>query len=244
MKKQKTDGLRTDYTFKIDLDSLGKPSSYTFDAQPEEQEAVNSHIKTIIESSSARRSEAPPGADAKSFDTAIAEYLKRASGKPQTKATYLSKFSHAQEFFGGKETDILKLDQTDLVRYSEHVLTTIGHVTTQSHYISVVAAFLNWHRTRSAGLGLLTTKTLIPKKDTPEGDDRDAYTLIELGQVFLNASKYRNTNPSKFWATVATAFLGCRIEELCQIYIDTDVVLDSEVNVWYLSFNAKPARGR
>jgi hypothetical protein len=241
MKKSKSSSFDIDYTIKIELDGFGKPSAITFDGQPHEQDAVNSGIRAAMQGDHSQSSLhlSNPSAS-KTFALAIAEYVQKAGGKPQTKATYRSKFAHAQVFFGGEECDILKIDQADLVRYADHVIGTIPNMTTQTHYISVVAGFLNWHRTRVSGLGQLTTKTLIPKKDSPESEDRDAYTLDELKDIFLNASKYRLRNPYKFWATVAPAFLGCRIEELCQIHLKTDLIHDSEVDCWYLVFNAKP----
>jgi len=241
MKKSDTDDIQFNYLIKIDLDLFGKPSAITVDAQPHEQEAVNSAIRAAIAGSNERQAETSVVIVAKkTFESAIAEYMLKATGKPQTKQTYRSKFAHAQAYFGGPDADVLKIDQADLVQYADHVVATVPNVTTQSHYISVVTGFLNWHRTRNKGLSALTTKTLLPKKNTPESDDRDPFTLVELRHVFENAAKYRFSTPSKFWATVAPALLGCRIEELCQVHLKTDLVHDEEVNIWYLVFDGRP----
>jgi hypothetical protein len=50
-KSSRADDLRIDYTLKIDLNEFGFPSSITVDAQPEEQEAVNSAIRTALAAS-------------------------------------------------------------------------------------------------------------------------------------------------------------------------------------------------
>jgi hypothetical protein len=240
MKKSKADSGKFDYTVQVDFDLFGKPSSITFDAQPGEEESVNSAIRAAMGAAGgAIGSDPPKGKPIKSFEMAISEYLQKASGKPQTKATYRSKFAHVQEFFGGKDADILAIDQVQFVKYTEHVTATLDNITTQGHYISTVAGFLNWHRTRSADLTQLTTKTLMPKKETPESDERDAFTLTELGDIFRNASQYRRLNPCKFWATVAPAFLGCRIEELCQIQLKTDLQRDEDADLWYLILDGK-----
>lgn len=240
MKKSKADPGQFDYTVKVDLDVFGKLSSITVDAQPGEEEAVNSAIQTALKSAGGGTESVPAAAKAiKTFEMAISEYIQKASGKPQTKATYRSKFAHAQEFFGGKDANILAIGQVQLVKYTEHVTSTFDNITTQGHYISTVAGFLNWHRTRSADLSPLTTKTLMPKKETPESDERDAFTLTELGDIFRNASQYRRLSPCKFWATVAPAFLGCRIEELCQIQLKTDLQRDEDADLWYLILDGK-----
>lgn len=241
MKKSSTPENHFGYTFKVDLDAWGKPSSITVDAEPEEQEAVNSAIRTVLESTGGRSTPAETvGLLPKSFEGAISEYMEKATGKAQTKATYRSKFAHAQEFFGGRDADVLKIDQADLVRYATHVVDTVEHVTTQIHYIAIVTAFLNWHRVRVSGLGALTTKTLLPKRESPESEERDAYTHQELKHLIENAIKYRSSSPSKFWVTVAPIFMGCRLEELCQVHLRTDLVHDEATGIWYLSLDGKP----
>jgi hypothetical protein len=76
-------------------------------------------------------------------------------GRPKARK-FFSKLNHAQQFFGGSK-DVLEIDQLDFVRYYEHVSATVANMTSQSHYMSTVATFLNWHRHRAAGLPALTT---------------------------------------------------------------------------------------
>lgn len=233
------DGCTVGYEIKFDFNELGRPSSIYVKAEPEEQEAVNSAIRAALGANPARGSTNLSPNPQKPFSEAITEYFNKAQIKPQTKATYRSKLDHAQKFFGDLD-DVLKIDQADFVSYCEHVMTTVPNPTSQSHYMTTVATFLNWHRVRSAELTPLTTKTLVPKRESPESEDRDAFTLDQLSAVFENANTYRRKNPHKFWATVAPAFLGCRIEELCQIHIKTDLVHDDEAGIWYLIFDGRP----
>lgn len=239
MRPDDTDGFDTYYTLKIDFYDNGKPSAVHVQAEPSEEQAVNSAITTTIASIGERSERIVSMSARKSFTAAIAEYFSKSQTKPQTKATYRSKLDHAQKFFG-ETTDVLKIDQGNFVSYCDHVLTSIPNVTTQGHYITTTATFLNWHRVRSAGLPALTTKTLISKRNSPESDDRDAYSLEQLGLVFENAKQYYRSNPCKFWASVATAFLGCRIEELSQIHLKSDLVHDEEADIWYLVFDGRP----
>jgi len=238
-KSNASDGLTTEFIMKVDLDVFGKPSSVYVDAQPEEQEAVNSAIRTVLEGAQERGTTSSTPSPQKSFSESVTTYYTKSSIRPQTKATYRSKINDAHEFFGDSK-DVLTIDQANFVDYCDHVLATVTNVTTQGHYISTVATFLNWHRVRAANLLPLTTKTLMPKKDTPDSEERDAFTLEQLGFVFENAKKYKRSNPHKFWVSIAPAFLGCRIEELCQIHLQSDLVNDEEAGIWYLILNGRP----
>jgi hypothetical protein len=235
----KSEGIQLDYSFKIDLNELGRPTAYTItDAKPEDQDAINSHLKTLMEASMAGAKGSNAQAARKPFSDALAEYFDKAQIKPQSKATYRSRLDHAQKFFGASE-DALGIDQAGLVKYCDHVKSTVPNITTQGHYISTVASFLNWHRHRVSGLPALTLRTLLPRKDTPESEERDAFTLDQLRLIFANARTYADTCPHKFWISVAPAFLGCRIEELCQVHLDTDLAKDEEAGIWYLVFDGR-----
>lgn len=200
------DGFTLGYEMKLDFSELGIPSSLYIKAEPEEEEAVNSAIRAALETTHGRSSKPTrPGAQ-KPFNAAITEYFAKSQTKAQTKATYRSKLDHAQKFFGDAK-DVLEIDQADFVGYCDHVSATVANTTSQGHYMTTVATFLNWYRVRSAGLPALTTRTLVPKRDSPESEDRDAFTLEQLRFVFENAKQYRRRNPHKFWVSIAPAFL-------------------------------------
>jgi hypothetical protein len=48
MVKKNRGGFRTNYTLKVELDGIGKPKSIDVQAEPHEQEAVNSAIQTVL----------------------------------------------------------------------------------------------------------------------------------------------------------------------------------------------------
>jgi hypothetical protein len=238
-KSNDSNGFTFNYEMKLDFNELGIPSSLYVKAEPEEQEAVNSAIKAALDGVREPGSMSRRLSSQKPFSEAIPEYFSKSHTKAQTKATYRSKLDHAQKFFGDAK-DVLSIDQADFVGYCDHVIATVSNMTSQGHYMTTVATFLNWYRVRSAGLSALTTKTLVPKRDSPESDDRDAFSLEQLGSVFENAKQYRRSNPYKFWVSIAPAFLGCRIEELCQIHLKSDLVNDEETGIWYLVFDGRP----
>lgn len=217
-KKMPDDELVLEYSLEIELNDLGMPSKIKVQAEPHEQESVNSAIAVAIKSTKTpamAASNAPVTTIGTRFSAAIVEYFEKAGLKPNSKATNRSKLQHAQAYFGDHR-DVLSIDQKQLVEYAAHVTKTIEHETTQGLYIQTLAGFLGWHRIR-AGLPALTTRTLIPRRKKPVTADRDSFTLDQMKVLFANAARYRDSSPHKFWVTVAVAFLGCRLEEVAQV---------------------------
>lgn len=212
MTKKTNDGSQFDLTVSVDIFGFGK---FEATGTPEEQEAIDASVSNFVKVANEHRLASSAvqipniGTTAKpkhTFDAALVEYLRDAQISPQTKATYRSKLNHAKAFFG-EDSDIVTLDQPALVRYCAHVKKSIANITTQGLYISTVASFLNWHRVSQLGLSGVTTQTLIPRKETPDSDDRDAFTLEQLRLVFENAAQYLRKDPSKFWVSIAPALL-------------------------------------
>lgn len=236
------EGLSIDFKFEVKLGRRGQPTAIIVDATPEEEDAVNSAIRTAIEAAQGIKPAQPHqhrASAVKTFDDAINEYYEKSKIKPGSKATYKSKLEHARLFFGGT-SNLFDVGQGELVTYCDHVCATISHPTTQGLYISTVAGVLNWHRTRVTGYPELNTKTLIAKKTTPDSDDRDAFTLDQMRLVFTNAKQYRHECPHKFWISLAPVFFGCRLEEICQVNLTTDLKHDDDTGIWYFSFDERP----
>lgn len=169
---------------------------------------------------------------------AVAEYL-ACQTKPTTKKTYKGRLAHALRFFGA-DKDARHIEQSDLSTYAKHVLKTIPNPTTAGFYITTLGGLLNHFRIKEGWGATLTTQRLIPKKDTPDSADRDAFTLEQMAAIFRNAAIYRNSKQlHKYWATVAAAFLGCRIEELAQVNLHTDLRQIEGTDIWYLDLNGK-----
>lgn len=172
------------------------------------------------------------------FDAAMTEFL-AIQRKATTRRTYSGRLKDAQIFFG-EHKDIRHLEQADLSEYAAHAKKTIPNQTTAGHYVTTLCGMLNHYRITKGWGPELTTRRLIEKKDTPDSHDRDAYTLDDAKVLFLNAAKYRDKEPHKYWVTVAMQFLGCRIEEFAQVNLNTDLLQTSEGKVWYFNINAKP----
>lgn len=142
--------------------------------------------------------------------------------------------------FFGEDKDVRHIEQGDLSEYALHVKRTVSNEVTQGHYIRTFATFLNFLRANKGWGAELTTKTLLPKKSTPDSDDRDGFTLEQMGVIFEHVRQYKETNPSKYWATLGIAFTGCRIEELAQTHIASDLLQDANSGTWYINLNGRP----
>lgn len=172
------------------------------------------------------------------FESAILEFLD-GQRKATTRKTYKGRLEHAQAFFGAAK-DIRHIEQADFSEYAAHANKDIANSTTAGFHITTLAGMLNYYRGTKGWGPELTTKRLIEKKDTPDSDDRDSFSLDQLKALFLNAAKYRIEEPHKYWVTVAMPFLGCRIEELAQINLHTDLLQVKAAEIWYLDMNARP----
>ena len=172
------------------------------------------------------------------FESAVSEFLD-GQRKATTRKTYKGRLEHAQAFFGA-DKDIRHIEQADFSEYAAHANKDIANSTTAGFHITTLGGMLNHYRITRGWGPELTTKRLIEKKDTPDSDDRDSFSVEQLKALFRSAAKYRTDEPHKYWATVAMPFLGCRIEELAQVNLHTDLLQSKGAKVWYLDLNAKP----
>ena len=230
------DNLKVELIFKADFFDFGGLKSIHVEADtPEEQEQATAMLNSTLRSVVPAQPTRPEGLP---FSEALTNYYENAQIKPTTRRTYSSRLDHAQAYFGA-DRDVRHIEQGDLSEYSRHVKQTVPDATTQGHYIRTIATFLNFHRIdKGWGTGL-TTKTLVPKIDTPDSEDRDSFTVDQISVLFDNARKYKINEPCKYWTALAIAFTGCRIEELAQIHIETDLQKDDVSGVWFLNLNGK-----
>lgn len=245
-KKQNDDDLiEISYGFELHFDEYQQPVLKITDAQPEDTESITAVVTAALNASNNKQQDIPreqligaPGSHQKPFQDYIDLYLTKADLKPNTVANYKSKLKDARQFFGDNSNP-LTINQVDIVNYSDHVKAKIKNATTQGLYIQVVVSFVNWHRIRE-GQGTLTSSTLIPSRTTPQHEDREEFSDDDMRILFTNAFKFSRRQPHKWWVTIAIAFLGCRIEELCQVNIKTDLVHDQAHNIWYFNLNESP----
>lgn len=66
---------------------------------------------------------------------------------------------------------------------------------------------------------------------------RDSFTLDQVRTIFEHVVPDRRSQPEHFWSVIASAFFGCRLSELCQLNLSTDLKHDGQRDIWYLSIN-------
>jgi integrase len=177
----------------------------------------------------------PAATTGKRLEDALAEYFAEKSIKYRTDSSYKPRADALLKFFG-PDIDVFSIDQT---RFSEFCLDLAANESrepvTTGNYITVACSMLNFHRHRT-GVPILTTKTLKPKVKTVPREARAAFTMEQLKVIFDNAAAYRHSHPEAFWVTVLSAFSGCRVEEICQVNLRTDLKQSSK-GAWYLEVN-------
>jgi len=166
------------------------------------------------------------------FEDAIEDYLSKIEVAIPTKDTYRPRLVKAMNFFGA-DTDIRYLGKAEIVNYATHIKKTVSSYNGKRLQISQLLTLVNWMRDTYQWGAEISNKSLLPKKDTPDSQERGAFTMEQMKVLFCNASRFRAKCPEKYWATVATAFLGCRVTELAQINLDQDLI-QHEIGFWYI----------
>jgi|GEM_PF-2360777 len=77
-------------------------------------------------------------------------------------------------------------------------------------------------------------------KDTRRKDElRDVFTSEDLGKLFIESKEYgqdKHRIPENFWIPLLALYTGCRMEEMCQLYVNQVVEIDG---IWCLDIDEK-----
>jgi integrase len=238
------EGIRFNYGFQCEFDgenrALKTVSINTDPGNQADYEAAQRAIQTIMQGIEGHPRPIPTLELIDSGDklsVAIEEYLSGIQVKPQSIRSYRTKLTHFISYFGA-DRGVLTLEQKDLVEYSKKAKLDIPNPTTSNQYIKTAGSFLKWIRIR-AGKGPLTTSTLTQKRTTAAYKDRDSFSMSQIKIMFEHALKYRQSCPAKYWTTLAVAFTGARLEEICQLNIGGDLKRTDE-GIWYFELNEHP----
>ncbi len=167
---------------------------------------------------------------------AIQKYLAK-SMKPTSRSRLKGALSHFEKF-AGAATSLDTLDQARYAEYSDLVNANPDwKIPTKNLYVTAAGTMLRWHIRRGEPIGPITAGSLVLARTTPASWDRDAFTLDQLEIIFHEAAESFETEPHWFWAVVAPAFLGCRIEEWAQADVKSDFKKDKSTGRWYLDIN-------
>jgi integrase len=119
---------------------------------------------------------------------------------------------------------------------------TIGPKTFEDTYIASVRPFLKAAKKNFQDQGFpfgLTTDGTEYIGDREEGEYKQrALTGVELKRLFEGEEMQKfaddRASASHFWLPHLGLFTGARVNELCQLNPQTDIVFDSECNTWHL----------
>lgn len=272
------------YTLEFEFDESGSPKRVKVQAEPHEQVAVDSAIKTAITSSLQARHNAPGlatpqpsqnsapqpanGVTAPMFSTVINDFLSRyqQAKKPAMFKKHKPVLAMLLEVVGDKPVDELR--QFDINEFYEllgrlpprwadqcrqqglgvrelaeleHAV-TIGPKTFEDTYVASVRPFLKAAKKNFQDQGFplgLTTEGTEYMGDREEGEYKQrALTLAELKRLFEGKEMQGFANhPATahlFWLPHLGLFTGARVNELCQLNPQTDILCDPVSDTWHL----------
>ncbi|MEX0959093.1 MAG: DUF6538 domain-containing protein [Burkholderiales bacterium] len=243
-KKKKGDTLNFGLIVAVDADELGLPRLKVQTEPHDTPQDKERAFQMAQEFAEARRREGglvPAVKAGMPLKEAVEQFLANIH-KPKTFRAYRTALNIRAIPFFGAERLTSEIDQELFAEYVKHIFSDseAAH-STKVGYVNAFTSLFSWLRARHPkSTHILSTKKLIPNKSGSEAEERDSFTMSQLQSLFENAAKYRAAEPHKFWVTVATAFMGCRIEEIAQVHLLTDLLHDQSSDIWYLDFNDRP----
>jgi integrase len=224
----------------IDVDELtGKRKKVSFtDVKAHEREAVEALAKSLTESG-----DRPAKTDTPTIRQAIEEALASGDLKPRTRKEYARHWECLAAHFG-EHTPLSGVTQDAFAKYADAIRARTDWAD-KSKNLTIVAGATLFNRLapRNSSVPTIQTKALKAKRSRPASQDRDAFDLSELEAIFANARRYLDSQPAKFWITVAPAFLGCRVEELAQAHLMADFPEDTDAGFYVLKISEDAEEG-
>lgn len=228
--------ITTEYDVEIELNALGQPRIKLSNVQPGEEASSEDLARRML--GLAKPAVATPTpASTPTVSESIVEVL----ADPGIKASTVKEYKRAFDFFRdhvGGDMRLGDYSQERFATFADLVRDREGWAAkTKSFYITSATRLFTFYASRNSAVPKLTTRGLKPKRDAPAGHDRAEYTLSELEVLFKHVRQYRESEPAKWWVTVASLFLGTRIEELVQAHLDGDFRYDESSDVHYLQID-------
>jgi hypothetical protein len=239
---------RTDLKLSFELAELG---TVEVEAEPHESEALNSALATLVDAAAKAKASGDARAVAQAgresqigrenqgkavpcLGDAIEAYIASPHLKPTSARRFAPVLRGFKAFFGS-DAKLSAITQSRFAEYAE-MITANGRAAdkTKTLYISTAGSFHTWCRSRYDDLPIIATKTLKPRRTTPESEDRAAFSLAELGILVDAVKPMRDSEPHKFWITALSAFTGARLEELAQLDIHKAIDQTEDGRYWYI----------
>jgi integrase len=237
-----TESLTLGYGLTVEFDAGGRPKIAVTDAKPGDEAAIAGALERL--QGLAKPLGEPVGrSPTPTIAEAMATILASPDLKPTSKMQYRRAFAFFSEFFG-PGTRLSEIQAEEFSAFADHVRSRPDWAPkTHSFYITAGQRLFSYFWSRSSAVPRICAADLKPKRKGPDRHAREAYTLEQLEALFTRAARYRDSEPGKWWVTVATAFMGTRIEELTQAHLDGDFAFDAASGIHYLNVD-ETVRGR
>lgn len=283
MSDKQRDELRIDFGLEIDLDELGFPKRITVQGELHEQEAINSALKTALETAPKRsqsiENQTPHGTPIQRsyasqlsvpaptlkmvVDGFLAAYnrnkkpamfkkhrpvlmmlLDVVGDKPvsEIKQADINAFFVLLEKLPPRWNDECRKRNLTLRQLAElnHPI-TLGPKSFDDTYKASVRAFLKGAKKDWKDQGFpigLSTEGIEYRGDREEGEEKQrAFKAAELKRLFEGTEMQGfAADPAQahcYWLPHIGLFTGARVNEICQINPQTDILEEPETGIWY-----------
>lgn len=181
----------------------------------------------------------PPNLVKLPLKPAINAYLSQISVKPATRTRYRTVLDRLVSHLGAS-CDLVTLNQDKFVGFADKVNADPAlAIKSKQVTITAAATFINWHASRNSAIPHVTSASLKPKRLAPSWSDRADFSLEDMAAIFRRANANCRQAPQEFWVTIGCALTGCRLEELAQLHVPTDLKQHPS-GIWYLDLNERP----
>jgi integrase len=152
---------------------------------------------------------------------------------------------------GGKPRNFNTMSLSERVKYGEeNDLPRMGKATFEANYKSPATQFCSWlmHNYEEWGLTFqaehLDYNKLGGHRDM--GEDRQrALTIKEVEKLMCSSTKKMYVDKDKtehqYWLPMIALHTGARVNEICQLNPQHDIVKDADTNIWYFNFTDENA---
>lgn len=174
---------------------------------------------------------------------AVDEFMAGSELKTTSLKNYDSYFRNVILPFFGSDTAVECIEQSEISRFANHLKALDRARQTKEGYLMALSALGTYLRTQGRVTlppWMLRSSKLLGKRPKPGRFLRDALSEDQIKVIFRNAARYRTSAPAKFWVSILPTFLGCRVGEVAQINLHTDLHYDEEKDLYFFDLNEDP----
>ncbi len=154
-----------------------------------------------------------------------------------TLKNYRKALNNIAEPYFGPNTLIENIEQKQIAGYATHINSIDRNAQTLEGYAVALTAMGKWVRQQGYAVPPWQIAKMIRKDKRSSRSLRDAFNKSELQAIVNNAATYREKEAAKFWITLLPMLTGMRIEEVCQLNLNTDLIFKDGSH--YFTVNAQ-----